>query len=89
MKTFKSSTLIVLPVVLFAFLLKPSYGRFKEFGEDLNGKPYKLVLKKVNDYLIYAVFEKTLYKWDYGDVEYKIVSEEKYAGYLLNFYKLK
>ena len=76
-------------IFIIVLLLKPSYSRFKEFGEGLNIKPYKIVLRKTGDNILCAYFEKLTYKWNGFKGDYDLVSNEKYIGYLLNFHKIK
>lgn len=89
MKVFKILTITIITMLLIAFLLKPSIGRFKEFGADLNIKPYKVVFRKTGDYLLYAYFEKLVFKEKEYSLEYEQISKERYIGYLLNFHRIK
>lgn len=78
---------IVFVLLFIGWLLKPGYGRFKEFADDIHGKKQKISCRKTGDYLIYALYEKVVYN-EYA-TRTEIVSKEKYVGYLLNFHKIR
>lgn len=87
-KTIKYLVGISLLILIIIIILKPGYRRFNEFASGVNVKPYKIVTKKLNDYLIYAIYQREVYKWDDYEDDYVLVSTEKYSGFLLNFYKM-
>ena len=74
--------LILLLLVIF---LKPSHGRFKEYVGDRDANGYKLETRKVADYLLYAVYEKSAFKTRNGN--YVLKYTESFTGYLLNFHQ--
>jgi hypothetical protein len=79
---------ITLLIILIVILSKPSYNSFNEYATGINVKPYKVVTKKLNDYFVYAIYQKEVYKWDADEHDYILVSTEKYKAYLLNFHKM-
>lgn len=76
-------------LVFIAAWLKPSYSRFKDFASDLNADgQQKIITVRLNDYFIWAYFEKKVYRWDKDSRLYKLDYSEIYNGYLLNFHKI-
>lgn len=84
---YKLIGIIVFVLLFIGWLLKPGFGRFKEFADDIHGKKQKISCRKTGEYFIYAFYEKVVYN-EYGTFT-EIVSKEKYVGYLLNFHKIR
>ena len=84
---YKLIGIIVFVLLFLRGLLKPGFGRFKEFADNIHGKKQKISCRKTGEYFIYAFYEKVVYN-EYGTFT-EIVSKEKYVGYLLNFHKIR
>lgn len=74
-------------ILILMILLNPSYRAFKEYAGDLNTSTKKWVCKRVSNYLIYSVYEKTVvYMNRYDRWVEKEGEGERYIGFLMNFY---
>lgn len=84
MKLLFRTGVLLLILLSFAAFLKPSHQRFKEFAGDMDANGYKIETRKVDDYIVYATFEKSAYqKTRRGDYILRYI--QAFRGYLLNF----
>lgn len=75
--------LVLLLIVIF---LKPNHARFKEFVGDRDANGYKLETRKVADYLVYAIYEKSAFRTN--GRAFRLKYTEQFKGYLLNFHQI-
>lgn len=84
-KFFLRVSLIIFPLFIVIIILNPGYESFKEFTPSMKTKTHYVLRKRVNNYLLYSVYEITSY--DYNDYhEQFIPTTTRYMGFLMNFY---
>lgn len=92
MKYLKYISFTALSIVFILWLLNPTYKDFQEFAAERNSTQWEVGFKRVNNYIIFSIYEKTTVFYD-DDIgrKYTRVSKtvrEKFTGFLKNFYKI-
>ena len=85
--SYKPILIMITIVVCLGCALKPSYSMFREFANTPHGGKQKIVFRKSKEFLLYAIYEKSVYN-EY-DRNSKLISTERYLGYLMNFHPIK
>ena len=88
-KTILSRTGVVIgAVITFLWLTNPSYARFKEFGADVSTAYQKVIFKRTSNFIVFSIYHKQVISSD-GGWTLNVKSDERYIGFVMNFYKIK
>lgn len=84
----KIISMILLGVLVIMILMNPGYDSFKEYTPARSTTKHHALRKRLNNFLIFSLYEVNYTDWDEYSEDYKS-SSKRYLGILKNFYEKK
>jgi hypothetical protein len=89
MNTFYKILVGLAVIISIAILVKPTSAQFARAHFNLQEKSCLIMTRKEKDYLVYARYRKTVFKWDDKSETYVLLRTERYSAYLLGFHRIR